>query len=70
VTNGIRRARLVEKAGQKLRVVTHFGLQHLDGDPAADARVLGQIDRAHASLAKKRQRLIVTVAFADHAGRV
>ena len=43
------RARLVEEAIDDLLVVRELRVQELDRDAAADDRVLGEIDRAHAA---------------------
>ena len=41
-------------------------VQHLDGDAAADAGVLGQIDRAHPPLAEQRGGPVISELFPDH----
>ena len=59
----------LKKRVQELRVVIELGLEHLDGDLAADAGVLGQIDRTHAPFAEEGYCLVIAVPFADHAAR-
>jgi hypothetical protein len=62
------RARLLLKAAHALSVACELLRQQLDGHPAAQPRVAGQIDFAHPAATQTRENLIVIEAAADQCG--
>src|SRR6185295_2631406 len=60
-------ARLVEEAGHDVGVARERDVQQLDGDAAADDRVLGEVDDPHPPLADLLDNLVVAYRLADQA---
>ena len=59
-------ARLVEEPRQQVLVARVVLVQNLDRDAAADAGVLGQVNRAHPALSQQRDGAIIPELFPDH----
>src|SRR5262249_37044599 len=64
--NGARRARFVYESREHLLVARQILLQDLDGDAAVDARMLGDIDHAHAALAERAHDAVIPNGASNH----
>ncbi len=64
-----RDARFALEALDCLRIAREVGRQHLDGDLAAEPRVLGAIDDAHAAAVEDFDDAVMRDRLADH-GRI
>ena len=68
VRDHVDRARLVEEAGDDVRVARQHRVQQLDRDLAAEDGVLGEVDDAHSALAQKARDAVVPDRVVNQAG--
>ena len=61
--------RLLPEARDECRIAAVLGAQHLDRDVAAELRVVGAVDRGHATLAEQLDEAIAAAEYLSYLGQ-